>query len=302
METVALSPEAITSETVRDADALIIRTRTRCDAALLDGSRVQFIATATIGFDHIDRDYCRQHGIVWTNCPGCNAQGVCDYVQTVLHRLAPDAAHTVLGIVGVGHVGRLVERMAREQGYEVLLCDPPRAEVEGNDAFVTLDEIADRCDVITFHTPLTREGRYPTCHMASEEPVEGQTDGFFRRVNPRALLINAARGGIVDERALLRHGNPCVIDCWEGEPAIDRALLDRAAFATFHIAGYTRMGKYNASQMSLDALCRHFHLPALQLPDRPPEAPHLWDIDAVSRELKAQPAAFELLRSNYKLR
>lgn len=299
-EVLFLEPQDITAETVRDADALIVRTRTRCDEALLQGSKVQFIATATIGFDHIDRNYCDAHHIVWTNCPGCNAQGVADYVETVLHYwvinglLLGHSATGKVGIVGVGHVGKLVEQMAREKGWDVLLCDPPRAEKEGADAFVALEQIARECDVITFHTPLTRDGLHPTYHLADE--------AFFRTCRADALIINAARGGVVDEAALLKSGNPFVLDCWEGEPEINRDSLNHALFATFHIAGYTREGKYNASQMSLNALCRHFGLPTVVLPNRPEPAPRIWDIEAVSQALKEQPDRFEQLRSAYILR
>ena len=192
-----------TPEVVRDADALLIRTRTRCNETLLRGSRVQFIATATIGFDQIDTDYCAKNGIAWTNSPGCNAQGVCDYVETVLDKLVHDAANRTLGIVGVGHVGKLVEQMARRRGFHVLLCDPPRAEMEGPAGFVSLEEIEATCDIITFHVPLTREGKHPTWHMET-----------CTHLKPNTLLINAARGGVIDEQALLKAGNPCVIDTW----------------------------------------------------------------------------------------
>lgn len=295
-----LEPEDITPDAVCDADALIVRTRTRCNEALLKGSKVQFIATATIGFDHIDREYCDANHIVWTNCPGCNAQGVADYVETVLYYwvinglLMGHSTAGKIGIVGVGHVGKLVEQMARRKGWEVLLCDPPRAEKEGAEAFVSLEQVARECDVITFHTPLTKDGPYPTFHMADEE--------FFQACRPNTLIINAARGGVVDEVALLKSGNPFVLDCWEGEPKISWELLHKALFGTFHIAGYTRVGKYNASQMSLNALCRHFRLPMLALPNPPEQAPHIWDIEAVSRSLKEQPEQFEQLRSKYILR
>lgn len=284
-----------TPEAVRDADALLIRTRTRCNEALLKGSKVQFIGTATIGFDQIDTHYCLTHGIEWTNAPGCNAQGVCDYVETVLHEVVERQGTSVegktLGVVGVGHVGRLVAEMAKRRGYNVLLCDPPRADKEGRANFVSLDEIEEKCDIITFHVPLTKEGPYPTWHMET-----------CRRLKPETLVINAARGGVVDEEALLRAGNPCVIDTWENEPNANKTLVEKALFSTYHIAGYTRRGKYNASQMVVSALCNHFGWPDLVLPNKPDEAPHIWDIGAVSRELKAHPERFEALRESYKLR
>ena len=294
-EVVYVPQEAFTPDAVRDADALLIRTRTRCNKALLDGSRVQFIGTGTIGFDQIDTDYCAQHGITWTNAPGCNAQGVCDYVETVLEYFDDQRSKVKgkrsLGIVGVGHVGTLVAEMAKRRGFRVLMCDPPRAEKEGAAGFVGLDEIERRCDIITFHTPLTREGKYPTWHLET-----------CRNLRPDTLLINAARGGVVDEQALLKAGNPFVIDCWEGEPNVNPVMVEKALLATYHIAGYTQRGKYNASQMILTALCRHFGLPELTIPNPPADAPHIWDIEAVSRQLKATPEAFEQLRENYKLR
>ena len=291
METVFLEPNEITNDALRDADALLIRTRTQCNESLLHDTKVQFIATGTIGFDQIDTAYCEQHGITWTNSPGCNAQGVCDYVETVLANLAPDAGKHTLGIVGVGHVGKLVAEMAKRRGFEVLLCDPPRAENEGAEGFVSLDEIEEKCTIITFHTPLTKSGKYPTWHLET-----------CRSLRPDTLLINAARGGVVDEEALLRAGNPFVIDTWENEPNISRATLERAIFGTYHIAGYTCRGKYNASQMVLIALCKHFGLPEITIPNPPEDAPHIWDIQAVSDELKRQPERFEWLREHYVLR
>ena len=300
-----LEPNEITNDALRDADALLIRTRTQCNESLLHDTKVQFIATGTIGFDQIDTAYCVQHGITWTNSPGCNAQGVCDYVETVLEKWkeqrtpsplrgtpsTPGGEFDTLGIVGVGHVGKLVAEMAKRRGYEVLLCDPPRAEQEGAEGFVSLDEIEEKCTIITFHTPLTKSGKYPTWHLET-----------CRNLRPDTLLINAARGGVVDEEALLRAGNPFVIDTWENEPNISRATLERAFFGTYHIAGYTRRGKYNASQMVLTALCKHFGLPEITIPNPPEDAPHIWDIQAVSDELKRQPERFEWLREHYTLR
>ena len=288
-----------TPEAVRDADALLIRTRTRCNEALLSGSKVQFIGTATIGFDQIDTHYCLTHGIEWTNAPGCNAQGVCDYVETVLAAFSAPKGEVAngqrglgtLGIVGVGHVGSLVADMAKRKGYNVLLCDPPRADKKGAATFVSLDEIEGKSDIITFHVPLTKEGKYPTWHMET-----------CRRLKPETLIINAARGGVVDEEALLRAGNPCVIDTWENEPKANKNLVEKALFSTYHIAGYTRRGKYNASQMVVTALCKHFGWPELILPDKPEDAPHIWDIGSVSDQLKAHPENFEALRESYKLR
>ena len=163
---------AIGPNDVRDADALIVRTRTRCDEALLRGSSVKFIATATIGFDHIDADYLRRAGIEWMSCPGCNAASVAQYVRSVLLLLKRDRGVRLegmtLGIVGCGHVGTKVLDMARGYGMRVLVCDPPRQERGDEGAFVTMDDIERECDIITFHVPLTKNGAHPTFHLADE--------------------------------------------------------------------------------------------------------------------------------------
>jgi len=279
-----IEPEQFTPEAVRDADALIIRTRTQCNRLLLDGSRVQFIATATIGTDHIDLDYCRMRNIRVVSCPGCNAQAVCDYVEEALNEVA--ARQLSIGIVGVGHVGSLVAKMAERRGMRVVLNDPPR----GMTGDVT------GCDVITFHTPLTRNGTYPTYHLC---------DGnFLSRCQPDALIINAARGGVVDEQALLDSTQRFVIDTWEGEPNISSKVLDRALLASFHIAGYSVQGKRNASQTCMDALSQHFNLPKLNISSEcitAGDSRKGW-LKRVSDQLKANPAAFELLRKQYALR
>ena len=279
-----IEPEQFTPEAVRDADALIIRTRTQCNRLLLDGSRVQFIATATIGTDHIDLDYCRMRNIRVVSCPGCNAQAVCDYVEETLNEVA--ARQLSIGIVGVGHVGSLVAKMAERRGMRVVLNDPPR----GMTGDVT------GCDVITFHTPLTRNGTYPTYHLC---------DGnFLSRCQPDALIINAARGGVVDEQALLDSTQRFVIDTWEGEPNISSKVLDRALLASFHIAGYSVQGKRNASQTCMDALSQHFNLPKLNISSEcitAGDSRKGW-LKRVSDQLKANPAAFEQLRKQYALR
>lgn len=286
-EVCMLEPEQFTPETVHDADALIIRTRTRCDAALLEGSRVQFIATATIGTDHIDRDYCHSRNIRVVSCPGCNAQAVCDYVEeAITSHLSPFAFHHSIGVVGVGHVGTLVAKMAERRGMQVVLNDPPLG--------LTGDVTA--CDIITFHTPLTTAGAYPTYHLCDA--------AFLSRCKPDALIINAARGGVVDEQGLLNSGRPFVIDTWEGEPHINPEVLRRATLASMHIAGYSVQGKRNASQMCMNALCKHFALTHLtlnddQLPQGDTEPGWL---KRISDQLKATPEAFEQLRKEYKLR
>ena len=299
-EVVRLAPEEITAAAVRDADILIVRTRTRCDAALLDTSRVRFIATATIGFDHIDTLYCQKHGIQWTACPGCNAQAVCDYVEEVLryYGSALGKDFQSIAVVGVGHVGSLVARMAERKGLRVVLCDPLRSDA----GFVSAPmEAVAGCDVITFHTPLTHAGESacPTYHLCDAT--------FLSMCKSDALIINAARGGIVDEEALLQSGLPCVIDCWEGEPAINRDLLfsRNTLLGSYHIAGYSVQGKLNASQMCAEAVYRWAGMetkpPVNFSPVTRGDSGEGW-LERVTAQLRMQPEKFETLRKDYRLR
>lgn len=297
---------------VHNADALIIRTRTRCDANLLNGSRVQFIATATIGYDHIDTAYCAAHNIHWTNAPGCNAASVCQYVQSVLLLLQRERGLTLssstIGIVGVGHVGTLVARMAATWGLRVLLCDPPRAK-QGEEGFVSLSDIAREADIITLHTPLTHDGPYRTWHLADGD--------FFASLERKPYFINTSRGETTNTAALLQaldeqHIAQCIIDVWEHEPDIDLTLLDRCYLGTPHIAGYSADGKATATRMSLEALARHFALGAVpKIVPPAPTSPVTLDGDIEdallqiynphndSNALKAHPGDFEWLRGNY---
>lgn len=300
-EVVYLPGHAFTHEEVKDADALIVRTRTRCNRELLEGSRVKFIATATIGFDHIDVDYCREAGIVWTNCPGCNAGSVEQYVRSVLRLLEKEKGlklkDATLGIVGVGHVGSKVQRMAEGLGMKVLVNDPPRAD-NGEEGFVDLTTIAQQCDVITFHTPLNRGGKYNTFHLVDES--------FLFGLKRKPYLINSSRGEVVDTASLLAalaagKVKDAIIDTWEYEPNISRELMEVAWIATPHIAGYSADGKANATRMSLEALCTHFGIKA-EFSIVPPEGPHDYDPTRDSEWLKAAPGKFEWFRGNYPIR
>ena len=295
-----LLPEEITPDTVRDADALIVRTRTRIDKELIEGSKVRFVATATIGYDHINQDYCNQAGVRWVSCPGCNAQAVCDYVEEAISTMKSGKKALTVGIVGYGHVGKLVAQMANKKGYRVLLSDPPLG------IGASLQEIAPLCDVLTFHTPLTHDGAYPTYHLGNAD--------VLRLCKPDALIINAARGGIIDEQALLAHistfpskeeKGSIAIDCWEGEPTINRALLQKVDLASFHIAGYSIEGKMRASEMCLEAFCKFFSLPILSINKKVVplhgDSKSGW-LKRISDQLKAHPEQFEQLRKNYPLR
>lgn len=307
-EVVALKGAEIGADDVRDADALIVRTRTRCDERLLKGSRVQFVATATIGFDHIDADYLLQAGIKWTNCPGCNSGSVAQYVECSLLLLEQkkelNLRNTTIGIVGCGHVGSKVKAVAERLGMHVLVCDP----LLGNEEFVSLEVIEREADVITFHVPLTHEGPYATYHMADE--------AFFHRLSRVPYLLNTSRGEVVDNDALLsalEEGRvvDAVIDVWEHEPQLDERLLQRVFIGTPHIAGYSADGKVNADNMVIEALCRHFRLPhpgyieAPSLPDDfiyTGEPLQLYDPLVDTEHLKQAPQDFEKLRNHYPLR
>ena len=312
-EVVFLPGNAFTKEEVKDADALIVRTRTVCNRELLEGSQVKFIATATIGYDHIDTEYCREAGITWTNCPGCNAGSVEQYVHSVLLLLKRekglDLKKSTIGIIGVGHVGSRVKRMAEGLGMKVLLNDPPRAE-KGESGFVDLETIARECDVITFHTPLSRDGKYATFHLVNDE--------FLLSLKRTPYIINSSRGEVVDTDALLAalatgKVRDVVIDTWENEPDINQELLDAAFLATPHIAGYSADGKANATRMSLEALCRFFHIEATFdiIPekvdihfstDKEEAFLQAYNPKRDSEWLKESPQKFEWFRGNYPIR
>ena len=241
-----------------DADAVIIRTRTKCNEETLAGSRVQMIASATIGTDHIDLNWCRAHGIEVQNAEGCNAGGVADYVFSALYGVASRRSIKLdgacIGIIGVGNVGGKVEKMARTLGFEVLLNDPPRAEREGPEGFVSLDELLEKAAIVTLHLPLDDSTR----NLADET--------FFRKIQPGAIFINASRGEVVDENALL-HARPklgaLVLDTWCNEPRPNPTLIDSCDIATPHIAGYSYQGKQNGTAQAVQAVARHFGIAPL---------------------------------------
>ena len=291
-----LKPEQIDAEAVRQADVLVVRTRTQVNKSLLSGSQVRLVCTATIGFDHIDTEFCDRQGIRWISCPGCNAQAVCDYVEEALEEIKNENlkiknSSLTLGVVGVGHVGSLVAQMAERKGLKVLLNDPPKG------IGVSLDEIAQNSDIITFHTPLDKS----TYHLCDEP--------FLQQCKPGALIINAARGGIVNEQALLSSGHPYILDTWENEPDINAEVLAKAQLASMHIAGYSVEGKRNASQMCLDEIADLFHLKRidistsrdLDISNKKGDSAPGW-ISRISSQLKSHPTGFELLRKSYPLR
>ena len=292
-EVVYKDGRAIGREDCLDADVLIIRTRTRCDAALLEGTRVKVIATATIGMDHVDMPWCIEHGIIVYNAEGCNAGGVVDYVLSALYGVASRKAIRLegetIGIVGVGHVGERVAEAAQKLGFQVLLCDPPRAEMEGPDKFCSLEFLLENSQIVTMHTPLDDTTRI----MADED--------FFQKIAPGTIFINASRGEVVDETALMRARpklGAVVIDTWCNEPDVNRNLIDVCDIATPHIAGYSYQGKQMGTAMAVRSVAKHFGIDALKDYFPETESP---DLDPIRIDVsgKSQGEITSILQYNY---
>ena len=317
----------ITAQDVNDADAIFMRTRTKCNEALLKNSRVKLIATATIGYDHIDTAYCDTAGIHWINAPGCNSGSVQQYITAMIVTLACHRnlrlSELTIGIIGVGNVGSKVALVAHALGMRVLLNDPPRADREGSEAFTSLEQLLAESDIVTCHTPLTKEAPYPTYHLAS--------DDFFNRMKNGAFFINTARGPVTDTQSLVRAANTklsgYILDVWEGEPHLDATLLANSIIGTPHIAGYSADGKANGTAACIHAFCDHFGLEVLKdwYPSSIPSPPmpvifsiegvrksfeqiiyeavtHTYPIWEDSARLKTTPDTFEDQRGNYWIR
>jgi len=247
----------ITPATVADADVLLVRSVTAVDRRLLEGSRVRFVATATIGFEHVDVDYLQGRGIGFASAPGSNANSVAEYVVAALlsvgqkHRIVLEGRS--IGIVGVGNVGRRVAAKCAALGLRTVLNDPPLARQTGDSKYRPLDEVFD-CDFVTLHTPLTKEGPDLTFHLADR--------AFFERLGPGTVFLNTSRGGVHDTAALkvaMAQGRlkAVVLDVWENEPTIDQDLLRKVDLSTPHIAGYSLDGKIAGLIMIYQATCRH---------------------------------------------
>lgn len=255
-EVVYAEPSAITPELVKDADALLVRTRTKCNESLLGGSNVRLVATATIGMDHFDSEWLAANRITAVNAAGCNAPGVAQYVWSSLLRIGFDPARQTLGVVGYGHIGSIVADWGRKMGAKVMVCDPPRKDAGLTDEdYLPMETLLRECEAITLHTPLTRSGKYPTHHLVSE--------GELEMMKPKAILVNASRGPVVDNAAWLAYlkSHPeakAIIDVWEGEPNLNEELMNLAEISTPHIAGYSLEGKERATRMVLEAVEREF--------------------------------------------
>lgn len=325
-EVVYLPAKEITRDVIKDADALIIRTRTICNENLLKGTSVKFIATATIGFDHIDTKYCDIAGIKWTNAPGCNSSSVMQWIASVLVTLRKKEKisfdEIVLGVVGVGNVGSKVVALAEKLNIKVYLNDPPRERAEKSCQFISLNGIIRECNVITFHVPLTKEGIDKTYHMADDE--------FFSSLNNGTIIINSSRGEVVETSALKKaikskKLKAVALDVWENEPDIDRELLDLVDIATPHIAGYSVDGKANGTAMSVQAISKFFNLGRdnwypinVPLPENTKISINCnnkeiddivseailstYNVEEDDKKLRSNPENFEKLRENYPIR
>ena len=317
-EMIFLPGAAITKKELMNADAVITRTRTKCNEETLEGTPVKAIATATIGYDHIDTDYCGKHGILWKNAPGCNATSVAQYITSLLLRLSLrhdfSLAGRKLGVVGAGNVGKRVIEKAKALGMEVLVNDPPRAEAEGPAGFSPLETIIREADIITLHVPLEKSGPHPTWHLADES--------FMKSMKPSAFLINSSRGSVADNEALKKALNEkriagAALDVWEKEPEIDPELMALLDFATPHIAGYSTDGKANGTAASVHFIADFFGFSGMGdwYPDVPQPANReisvstlaeavfaSYDIASDDMKLRNSPQTFEKQRGDYPLR
>ena len=308
-ELIQLPATEIDAEAVRDADALIIRTRTHCDEHLLKDSKVKIIATATIGTDHIDLEWCRDNDIIVRNAPGCNAPGVALYVWGNLLRNGFDPQKDTIGVVGCGNVGGIVAEWGERLGARTLVCDPPRKEKGLTDRlYLPIEEVLAQSDAVTLHTPLTHDGAHATFHLINKESLG--------HLKPGAIFINAARGEVADTEAIIeaigdKRIRTAIIDTWEGEPEINLRLLELACTATPHIAGYSVEGKERATRMALEAvgeaLATPVDLSGLQGPYVAPQSLTTesilrhYDPQQMTDAIKKTPEEFEKLRNSYRL-
>ena len=298
----------------KDADALIVRTRTKCNASLLSSSKVSFVATATIGTDHLDTGWLDSAGIGYANAPGCNAVGVMQYVLTsvalLLQRSGKSPAGLTLGVIGAGNTGERVARGASLAGFNVMRNDPPKAVYRSDIPYYSLEEVLQECDIVSCHLPLDDS----TYSLAS--------DWFFSKMKRGAIFVNASRGEVVDDGALKRYRSSLgglILDVWRNEPDIDRELLESADIATPHIAGYSFEGKVNGTVACVRAVARRFGIRELYGYTPEVEAPagidlalpfgeltrrmlEVFPVHKLSEELKNSPESFEKMRNNYDYR
>lgn len=260
-EVKALPGREISREDLMNADVLLVRSVTPVNEALLEGTSVRFVGTATIGCDHIDQAYLASRKISFVSAPGCNAESVAEYVISSLSVLSEVRGFSLdeisVGLIGRGAIGSTLEPMLRSLGVVVKCYDPPK-EAAGEENLVSLDEILE-CDVVSLHVPLEDGGEWPTRHLVD--------DAFLNRMEGHQVLINTSRGQVVDQSALKRRlarqdGFGVVLDVWWNEPAIDADLAAQCELATPHIAGYSLDGRTAATEIVYQSLCRQFGMPA----------------------------------------
>jgi erythronate-4-phosphate dehydrogenase len=325
-EVIYLPGSKTTAEIAKNADAIVTRTRTICNEKLLAGSSVKFIATATIGYDHIDTEYCDAAGIKWTNAPGCNSKSVEQYIASTLMVLAEtkklQLKDLCIGIVGVGNVGSKVAKICEIFGMKVLLNDPPRERAEGPEKFVSLETVKNEADIISLHVPLNIKGEDATFHLGDES--------FFSALKKKPVLINSCRGEVIETAAVkkalkAKQISAFVCDCWENEPDLDIELLEMTDIATPHIAGYSKDGKAKGTSMSVQAISDFFGLglnnwqpSGVELPTNPiieidgegmseqeifsKAILHTYDIRHDDKLLRLSPEHFEQQRGDYPTR
>jgi erythronate-4-phosphate dehydrogenase len=316
----------IANEQLKETDALLIRTRTKCTENLLKNTKVSFIGTATIGFDHIDTRYCENHQINWTNAPGCNSSSVQQYIAAALLKISGDfhfrLKDKTIGIIGVGNVGSKIEKFAKILGMNILLNDPPRARKEGDKFFVGLYTLLKESDIVSLHVPLNIVGEDKTYHLYN--------DRLIRKMKKGAWLINSARGEVAETSAVKRALSSgkiggVVMDVWENEPDIDCGLLEKAFLATPHIAGYSTDGKANGTAIIVNALSSTFNLPirnwypgiipqphtheiTINAKNKDPEDVireavfYTYDINEDDIKLRFSPSDFDKYRDEYRVR
>ncbi|BCN93983.1 erythronate-4-phosphate dehydrogenase [Thiomicrorhabdus immobilis] len=297
---ITLPGKAIDAETVKNADALIVRSRTQVNAELLANSQVSFVGSTVVGLDHIDQEFLKSNNIHFYSAQGCNANSVAEYIITALYELAETfdfkLQDKTLGIIGVGNVGEKVYNKAKQLGVTCLLNDPLKIDKQPDqvnlDNYVDLDTCL-TADIITVHTPLTRSGKHPSYDLISAEKLA--------QIKPQQILINAARGGVINEQAWINTPTLAnIIDCWENEPNINEALYRTAFLATPHIAGHSLDAKVAGSAMVYNELCRFWNTPIQdkwrnQLPPQP-------DLIEITEQAPTQTAMRQTLNKTHDIK
>jgi len=285
----------IDSSVLKDADALIVRSITKINKALLEGTSISFVGTATIGTDHVDLEYLNERSIRFADAKGCNADAVTEYVFTALFSAAVKKNISLkgktIGVVGVGNIGSRIVKLAEVYGLKVLMNDPPRQKNESNPEFLPLEEIL-TADIITIHTPLTFDGEDKTFHLFNKKNL--------RQIKEGTIFINASRGEVVDNDALSNLLDEkkitAVLDVWENEPNIDQELIKKVLYATPHVAGYSLEGKINGTKMMVDKMNKFFNKNVLWQPTLPTcENPAI----TVSANLSIEETLYSLFKKIY---